>query len=129
MPDLDARQIARFPEHSRKLLDLLKQRIVILDGGMGSVLSHAQVEGRGLSAAHTSRIITHDLTNCNELLVITRPELIYGVHKAYFDVGADIVETNSFNSQSVLARKTRAGKSTFTIRTLEAVKVARRRGA
>jgi 5-methyltetrahydrofolate--homocysteine methyltransferase len=70
------------------LLDLLATRIVVFDGAMGT-----QLQGRRLTADDFGG---EALVGCNEHLVLTRPDVIADVHRAYFNAGADFVETNSF---------------------------------
>ncbi|PRQ00523.1 methionine synthase [Enhygromyxa salina] len=82
------------------LRDLLDKRIVMLDGAMGTLLQgHKLVEAdyRG------QRFASHDrpLTGNNDLLSLTRPDIVRAAHQTYFDAGADIVETNSFTSTSI----------------------------
>ena len=78
----------------------LKQRILLLDGSMG-VLLHSkkltEADYRGERfAAHP-----HDVKNNPDLLNLTAPEVVKGVHKAYLDAGADIIETNTFTATSI----------------------------
>ena len=76
------------PDRSRALLETMKQRVVIADGAMGTMLQQ------------------HDLTlddflqleGCNEILNETRPDVIADIHSAYFEVGVDAVETNTFGA-------------------------------
>jgi 5-methyltetrahydrofolate--homocysteine methyltransferase len=70
------------------LRDLLQSRVVVFDGAMGT-----QLQARKLSAADFGG---EDLVGCNEHLVLTRPDVIGDVHRAYFAAGADFVETDSF---------------------------------
>ncbi|MCX7149969.1 MAG: methionine synthase [Rhodocyclales bacterium] len=88
------------PDRSTELRELLAQRILILDGAMGTMVQrHGLVEAdyRG------SRFATHgkDLKGNNDLLCITRPDVIGGIHAEYLAAGADIIETNSFNATRV----------------------------
>jgi 5-methyltetrahydrofolate--homocysteine methyltransferase len=86
---------------TREGLDrIARERILILDGAMGSMiqtfrLSEADFRG-GRFASHE-----RELSGCNDLLCLTRPELIAGIHEAYLQAGADIIETCSFNSTAV----------------------------
>ncbi|MDR1949757.1 MAG: homocysteine S-methyltransferase family protein [Spirochaetaceae bacterium] len=86
---------------TRKQLDTLAaERILILDGAMGSLIRNynlTEADFRG------SRFADHKkpLAGCNDLLCLTKPDLIYGIHKAYLEAGADIIETCSFNATSV----------------------------
>ncbi len=79
---------------------LFRDRIVILDGAMGSLiqthqLSESDFRGQRF-AAHP-----HDLKGNNDLLSLTRPDIIEGIHARYFAAGADLVETNTFNSTAI----------------------------
>lgn len=79
---------------------LFSQRIGVLDGAMGSVL-----QGYGLEEAdfRGERFADHpsDLKGNNDLLCLTRPDIIQEVHERYFAAGADIVETNTFSSTTI----------------------------
>ncbi len=76
---------------SKRLLDdVLRERVLVLDGGMGT-----QIQARNLSAADFGG---PELEGCNENLVLTRPDVIRDIHAAYFEAGADMVETNTFGS-------------------------------
>ncbi|MBB1075821.1 homocysteine S-methyltransferase family protein [Rhodoferax sp. 4810] len=75
---------------------LLRERILILDGAMGTMIQRhrlAENDYRGRQFQHWPR----DLKGNNDLLSITRPDVITAIHTAYLDVGADIIETNTFN--------------------------------
>lgn len=78
----------------------LKERILVLDGAMGT-----QIQGHGLEEAdyRGERFADweSDIKGNNDLLAITQPDIIRGIHKAYLDAGADIVETNSFNATRI----------------------------
>jgi 5-methyltetrahydrofolate--homocysteine methyltransferase len=78
----------------------LKQRILILDGGMGTMIQRYQLteaDYRGERFANWPS----DLKGNNDLLVLTKPEVIGAIHQAYLEAGADIVETNTFNATSI----------------------------
>ena len=78
------------------LTEALSTRVVVLDGAMGTVL-----QGRELTAADFGGPA---LEGCNENLVFTRPDVVLDVHRAYFEAGADMVETNTFGgTPTVLA--------------------------
>ncbi|MDP1578740.1 MAG: homocysteine S-methyltransferase family protein [Candidatus Didemnitutus sp.] len=83
-----------------ELRHLFAQRIAILDGAMGTMLQQHQLteaDFRGPRfAAHP-----HDLKGNNDLLCLTRPEIVEAVHYAYFEAGADMVETNTFNANRI----------------------------
>src|ERR1039457_7622026 len=76
-------------ERREALLDALDSRILVIDGAMGTMLQQRQ-----LTAADFGGPV---LEGCNEILVKTRPDVVLGIHRAYLESGADIIETNSFN--------------------------------
>src|SRR3954467_1139650 len=79
---------------------LLRERILVIDGGMGTMIQTPRLAGEdypGTRFAHPPP----DLKGCNDLLNLTRPEVIEGIHRAYLEAGADIVETNTFNGQAI----------------------------
>jgi 5-methyltetrahydrofolate--homocysteine methyltransferase len=76
-------------ESARALRDLLSQRILVLDGAMGTMLQQRNLTADDFGGAA--------LEGCNENLVRTRPDVVLDIHRKYFDAGSDIVETNSFN--------------------------------
>src|SRR3546814_9207983 len=76
-----------------RYLDLINGRVVVFDGAFGTY-----VQGLDLCADDFGG---EALEGCNELLVLTRPDVITGMHDAFFKVGVDIVETASFGSFSV----------------------------
>jgi 5-methyltetrahydrofolate--homocysteine methyltransferase len=75
-------------ESEKALRELLRERILVLDGAMGTMLQQ-----RNLTAADFGG---PSLEGCNENLVRTRPDVVLDIHRKYFDAGADIVETDSF---------------------------------
>jgi 5-methyltetrahydrofolate--homocysteine methyltransferase len=79
------------------LEDALQERILVLDGAMGSLIQAHQLEERDYRG---ERFVDfpQDLRGNNDLLSLTQPDVIYNIHKAYLDAGADIIETNTFNS-------------------------------
>ena len=92
------------PETASKLLHALRESILILDGAMGTMI---QRHGLDENDYHGERFAGWDvnLKGMNDLLVLTRPDVIGGIHEQYLQAGADIIETNSFNATpSDLAR-------------------------
>jgi len=79
---------------------LLQQRILILDGAMGTMIQRYKLEE---SDYRGERFQNHgcDVKGNNDLLSLTQPKIISDIHRAYFEVGADIVETNTFNGTSI----------------------------
>jgi len=99
------------PERVTLLQRLLGERILILDGGMGTMLQRHELDetafrGERFVGGHDSSH-THDhpgscdLKGNNDLLTLTNPDIIRGVHEAYLEAGADLVETNTFNSTRI----------------------------
>ncbi|MGB2898754.1 MAG: methionine synthase [Candidatus Acidiferrum sp.] len=76
-------------ESAKALRELLSQRILVLDGAMGTMLQQRELSAADFGGAA--------LEGCNENLVRTRPDLVLDIHRKYFEAGSDIVETNSFN--------------------------------
>ena len=75
-------------EISKELRGLLGQRVLVLDGAMGTMLQQRDLNAADFGGA--------SLEGCNEVLVRTRPDVVLDIHRAYFAAGSDIVETNSF---------------------------------
>jgi 5-methyltetrahydrofolate--homocysteine methyltransferase len=75
-------------------LDALKDRIVVFDGAMGTNLQLQNLTADDFGGAQ--------LEGCNEYLLVSRPEAVEKVHSAFFEVGCDVVETNSFGSTSIV---------------------------
>ncbi len=79
---------------------LLRERLVIIDGAMGTMIQRyklAEGDYRGARFADWPR----DLKGLNDLLNVTKPEVIEEIHRQYLEAGADIIETNTFNAQSI----------------------------
>jgi 5-methyltetrahydrofolate--homocysteine methyltransferase len=85
---------------SKALYKAIKERILIIDGAMGSL-----IQGYGLTEAdYRAEILKDhpsDLKGNHDLLSLTRPDVIEEIHKLYLEVGADIIETNTFSSTSI----------------------------
>src|ERR1700693_4428224 len=82
------------PDRQRALADILEQRVLVLDGAMGTMLQQ-----RDLTAADFGG---PEFEGCNENLVRTRPDVVLDIHRAYFAAGADVVETNSFGGTKLV---------------------------
>ena len=83
-----------------KLEALLETRIVLFDGAMGTMVQRAELSEKDFVG---DRFKGHgrDLQGNNDLLVLTRPDVIMGIHEAYLQAGADIIETNTFNATRI----------------------------
>jgi 5-methyltetrahydrofolate--homocysteine methyltransferase len=100
-----------------------KERILIIDGAMGTMIQRhklGEAEYRGSRFAAWPR----DVKGNNDLLVLTQPEIIRSIHEAYFEAGADIVETNTFNAQRISMADYGMEELSYEIN-LEAGKLAR----
>src|SRR5580765_7982886 len=78
----------------------MAERIVVIDGAMGTMIQAHRLDEAGYRG---ERFAAHpvDLKGNNDLLSITRPGIISEIHRAYLEAGADIIETNTFNSTAV----------------------------
>lgn len=83
-----------------KIKELLKSRILVLDGAMGTMIQRHKLEEEDFRGERFADI-TQKVKGNNDLLSLTRPDIIQGIHEAYLETGADIVETNTFNSTSI----------------------------
>ncbi len=106
-----------------RLEALLRQRIVYLDGAMGTMIQQCKLQEQDYRG---TRFADHpgELKGNNDLLVITKPEVVRNIHRAYLDAGADILETNTFNGTSIAMEDYKMGHLVRELNTA-AVKVAR----
>jgi 5-methyltetrahydrofolate--homocysteine methyltransferase len=87
--------------HRRSLLpQLLAQRILILDGAMGTMIQTYKLDEAAYRGKRF-RDFAYEVKGNNDLLVLTQPQIIREIHEQYLDAGADIIETNTFSSTSV----------------------------
>jgi 5-methyltetrahydrofolate--homocysteine methyltransferase len=95
-PGINQRRLERL----ERLPQLLRERILVLDGAMGTMIQRHELNEEQFRG---ERFADHpsDLRGANDLLVLTQPEVIRGIHADYLDAGADIIETNTFNSNAV----------------------------
>ena len=91
-----------------RLRELLAQRILILDGAMGTMIQRYKLDE---AAFRGDRLADHpvDLRGNNDLLVLTRPDVVREIHEAYLEAGADLVETNTFGATSIAQDDYRLG--------------------
>ena len=82
-----------------KFEQLLKERILLLDGAMGTMIQSYKLDEDGYRGERF-RDWSSDLKGNNDLLVLTRPEIIKEIHAEYLEAGADILETNTFNANA-----------------------------
>src|ERR1700722_19046493 len=87
-------------ERVEALLHLLKERIVVLDGAMGTMIQTYPLDEAGYRGQRF-KDWPSDVKGNNDLLNLTQPPLIQGIHRRYLEAGADIIETNTFNSTTI----------------------------
>ena len=83
-----------------KIEDILKERIMILDGAMGTMIQRYPLEEADFRGDRF-KDHQHPLKGNNDLLSLTRPDIIETIHRQYFEAGADIVETNTFSGTTI----------------------------
>ena len=83
-----------------KIKKLFKDKILVLDGAMGTMVQSYNLEE---SDFRGDRFKNHpkDLKGNNDILCLTKPDIVADIHKAYFDTGCDMVETNTFNANKI----------------------------
>jgi len=106
-----------------RIKDIFKDKIFVIDGAMGTMVQSYNLTEEDFRGErfkdHTS-----DLKGNNDLLCLTRPDVVGEIHKAYFDAGADIVETNTFNANAISQQDYNTEKLAYEIN-LEAAKIAK----
>jgi 5-methyltetrahydrofolate--homocysteine methyltransferase len=94
------RNLAMQPDHTGLLATLLKRRILVMDGAMGTMIQGYRLDEGGYRgtclAGHS-----HDIKGDNDVLVLSQPQVIREIHDGYLEAGADIVETNTFNATAI----------------------------
>ena len=88
------------PDKIEHLQRLLRERIVILDGAMGTMVQQHKLDEAAFRGARFAQWQGKPLKGLNDLLNVTQPQIIEEIHTQYLEAGADIVETNTFNAQS-----------------------------
>jgi 5-methyltetrahydrofolate--homocysteine methyltransferase len=87
-------------ETRTQLDEILDRRIMVLDGSMGALIYSYKLGEEDFRGSRFARH-SHNLKNCTEALVLTRPKLLEEIHRAYLDAGADIIETCTFNGTAL----------------------------
>ena len=110
-------------DRTTQLQDLLEKRILILDGAMGTMIQSFKLEEADFRG---EQFKDHpgELRGCNDLLSITRPDVITKIHTDYFAAGADILETNTFNATRISLADYRLESAAYDIN-LAATRLAR----
>jgi 5-methyltetrahydrofolate--homocysteine methyltransferase len=84
----------------KTIQDVLKERILIIDGAMGTMIQRHKLEEKDYRGERF-KDWPIDLKGNNDLLCLTQPAIIEGIHREYLEAGADIIETNTFNAQRI----------------------------
>jgi 5-methyltetrahydrofolate--homocysteine methyltransferase len=85
----------------QQLQQSLSERILLLDGAMGTMVQRYRLDEAAFRGERFRDWTGKDLKGNNELLLLTRPEVIADIHRAYFEAGSDIVETNTFGATAI----------------------------
>jgi len=88
------------PGRAAALLQLLRERIVIIDGAMGTMIQTYRLDEAGYRGERF-KLGPRDLKGNNDLLNLTQPQVVQAIHRQYLEAGADIIETNTFNSTAI----------------------------
>lgn len=107
-----------------KLRDALAQNILMLDGAMGTMIQRYKLDEKGYRGERFANAEILQKGN-NDLLVLSQPDIIYKTHCQYLEAGADIIETNTFNAQSISMDDYGMGEFVREIN-LEAARLARK---
>lgn len=104
--------------------DLLNERILIIDGAMGTMIQRYKLEDKDFRN-DALKDHPHPLKGNNDLLSITRPDVIKAIHAEYFDAGADIIETNTFSGTTVAQADYHLGEDWVYQINYQSAKIAR----
>ncbi|MGY1812439.1 methionine synthase [Blastococcus sp. SYSU D00820] len=88
------------PDATAELTALLRERVLVMDGAMGTAIQRDRPDEAGYRGARFADWPS-DVQGNNDLLVLTQPELVAGIHREYLEAGADLIETNTFNANAV----------------------------
>ncbi|GAA5149098.1 methionine synthase [Nocardioides marinquilinus] len=117
MPDLR-------PDATDELTALLRERVVVLDGAMGTAIQRDRPSEAGYRGERFADWPS-DLAGNNDLLTLTQPEIIAGIHREYLEAGADVIETNTFNATAISLSDYGMSELAYELN-LEAARLARR---
>ena len=111
------------PTRAEALLHALTERILIIDGAMGTMIQRHKLDEAGYRGDRF-KDWPRDVKGNNDLLVLTQPKIIQDIHEQYLAAGADIIETNTFNAQRISMADYGMEDLSYEIN-LEAAKLAR----
>ncbi len=99
--------MSKAPDRREKLLQALGDRILVLDGAMGTMLQSRQLTAQDFGGP--------SLEGCNEYLSKTRPDVVLDIHRAYLEAGADIIETNTFGGARIVLAEYQVAEQAFEL--------------
>jgi 5-methyltetrahydrofolate--homocysteine methyltransferase len=108
----------------KNIKEVLKERILILDGAMGTMIQRYKLTDEDYRGQRF-KDFKHDIKGNNDLLSLTRPDVILAIHKEYLEAGADIIETNTFSGTWVAMADYHMEDLVYEIN-LEGAKIARK---
>jgi len=94
------KRVAAMSPAEAKLRRLAAERILVLDGAMGTMIQELKLDEEGYRGARFDAW-NRDVRGNNDLLILSQPDAVRDIHLAYFQAGADIVSTNTFSSTSI----------------------------
>ncbi len=106
------------------LEEAAQNRILIMDGAMGTMIQRYKLDEAGYRGERF-KDWGQDVKGNNDLLVLTQPDIIYDIHSAYFEAGADLAETNTFNAQTISMADYGMEELSYELN-VEAAKIARK---
>ena len=112
------------PDATAALTALLDERILVLDGAMGTAIQRDRPDEAGYRGKRFADWPS-DVQGNNDLLTLTQPDIIEGIHREYLEAGADLLETNTFNATSVSLGDYGMEELAYELN-LEAARLARR---
>ena len=108
----------------KTIQDCLKERILVIDGAMGTMIQRHKLEEKDYRGERFAAWPI-DVKGNNDLLCLTKPDVIEGIHREYLEAGADIIETNTFNSQRISLADYQMEELSFELN-VAAAKIARK---
>ncbi len=114
----------RRPDATEELSAALRTRILVLDGAMGTAIQRDRPDEAGYRGERFADWPS-DVVGNNDLLTLTQPDIIAGIHREYLDAGADVIETNTFNANSISLSDYGMEELAYELN-LEATRLARR---
>jgi 5-methyltetrahydrofolate--homocysteine methyltransferase len=112
------------PDATEALAATMRERIMVIDGAMGTAIQRDRPDEAGYRGERFADWDS-DLIGNNDLLTLTQPHIIEGIHREYLEAGADIIETNTFNANAISLSDYGMAELSYELN-LEAARLARR---